>query len=658
MFGRERQNLLTNLHHTNTLLRRAFFFLAILLVQIKGQDFSYSAGLTSLYGDGRQRSLEIGRGELLPYIYREHFLDLTAGYGSFFLWSNLEFSSPPQIGPMHSGLRKIRLLWEGQTLSVSVGDLYGQFGRGLALNLWENQGIDWDTSLRGIWLKSRLRDVWSIDVLTGRIAGGRHLPVGPGVDPRIRDFSDNSEVSALSVFRSNIVPGASLGGYVVRVNSSNPWFSKMRNLFEGGYVTVDSANVQTQSVTPGLMGEYLGPDFDLYVEVTRREHRIIDGDSLFSSAQSKWFTYEDSQRGWGGYGSISYYPGRLGMTVEYKNYMYDSSDLDKRRHLPFRLGRSSSIQRPPSAFREHSSTLLSRTPHVMDFEDEVGMQVEANFEANEDIFLLFNYAASSRHVSFQKVFRPDFSTEWMTEETEMPLWMDAREQYYPFREIYGEINAHFDQLGLDFKGMISQSSEIIVYDAFFIERAGASEWLSSQSKRIVTWEKRNLLTLPTELTVNLPLGLGLTLYWEHQWEDLQLKTYIGFEDQQTGAVDSVTTDEVNSVPYYYRYVAVNIGKPSRFTVGLVYDYASKLKTGQSANADPGEDSWLEAVIRRNGVDLRNKWFGVQSSVYVTPSTILSLFYGSLQGGLKCDSGVCVYVPGIEDALTISLTSNF
>lgn len=164
--------------------------------------------------------------------------------------------------------------------------------------------------------------------------------------------------------------------------------------------------------------------------------------------------------------------------------------------------------------------------------------------------------------------------------------------------------------------------------------------------------------MPTELTVSLPLGLGLTLYWEHQWEDLRLKTYIGFEDQQTGAIDSVTTDEVNSVPYYYRYVAVNVGKPSRFSAGLVYDYTSELKTGQSANTDPGEDSWLEAMIRRNGVDMTNKWFGVQSSVYVTPSTILSLFYGSLQGGLKCDSGVCVYVPGIEDAFTVSVTSNF
>jgi len=639
-------------------LRKTILFLAILLVQIGGQDFFYSAGLTSLYGEGKQRSLEIGSDALSPYIYREHFIDLTAGYGSFFIWSNLEFSSPPQIGPPLRGLRKIRLSWEGESLSVTAGDLYGQIGRGLALNLWENQGIDWDTSLRGIWLRYRPQNTWLIDALTGRIAGGRHLPVGPGVDPRIRDFSDNSTVSALSVLRREVVAGVSLGGYVVRVNASNPWFSKMRDLLQGGYVTVDSINVQTQSVIPGLMGEYIGPNFDLYLEFARREHRIVDGDSLFSSAHRKWFTYEDSQQGWGGYGSISYYPGRLGLTVEYKNYMYDSSDPDRRRHLPFRLGRSSSVQRPPSAFREHSSTLLSRTPHVMDFEDEVGLQIEANFELNEDIFLLFNYAASSRHVAFHKVFHPDFSTEWVAKETQTPLWMDGREQYYPFREIYGEINSHFEQLGLDFKGMLSQASEIITYDASYIERAGVSEWLSSRSKRIVTWEKRNLLTLPTELSVSLPLELGLTIYWEHQWEDLQLKTYIGYEDQQTGAVDSVTTNEVTSVPYYYRYVAVNVGKPSRFSVGLVYDYASQLKTGQSANTDPGDDSWLEAVIRRNGVDLRNKWFGVQSSVYVTPSTILSLFYGSLQGGLKCDSGVCVYVPGIEDAVTINLTSNF
>ena len=41
-----------------------------------------------------------------------------------------------------------------------------------------------------------------------------------------------------------------------------------------------------------------------------------------------------------------------------------------------------------------------------------------------------------------------------------------------------------------------------------------------------------------------------------------------------------------------------------------------------------------------------------------PPTIITLFYGSIQGGLKCDNGVCVYVPGIDDSSVLSFVTNF
>ena len=46
------------------------------------------------------------------------------------------------------------------------------------------------------------------------------------------------------------------------------------------------------------------------------------------------------------------------------------------------------------------------------------------------------------------------------------------------------------------------------------------------------------------------------------------------------------------------------------------------------------------------------------SYYLNTSTLINFFYGSIQGGLKCDTGVCVYVPGIDDAFTFTLTTNF
>ena len=88
------------------------------------------------------------------------------------------------------------------------------------------------------------------------------------------------------------------------------------------------------------------------------------------------------------------------------------------------------------------------------------------------------------------------------------------------------------------------------------------------------------------------------------------------------------------------------------------DYVSNTKTGDVFNANPKQDNDLERILRRNEISLRNKWFGVEASMYLSPSTILTLFYGSIQGGLKCDSGVCVYVPGIDDSSILSFTTNF
>lgn len=304
--------------------------------------------------------------------------------------------------------------------------------------------------------------------------------------------------------------------------------------------------------------------------------------------------------------------------------------------------------------------LLSRTPHVMDFEDEVGIQAEVNLSVTDDLFLIFNYAQSSRHTGFRDVSYIDGYDGWEEVKTESQFWFSDDEMFYPFKEYYGEMNYHYSPLNLDLRLMAARSSEMVETYAENILELPYSEThpLYDHTQEQLNWFKRDLFTLPTQLTMNLPSGHGLMLYWEHQWEDYHDRNYLVYRDLSTGEIDSVTTDETLTVPYYYRYVALNLSKPSRYSFGFVYDYASAVKTGTPQNTDPENDSWLEEILRNSGVNMTNKWFGVQGFLYLTPATILSVFYGSLQGGLKCDSGVCVYVPGIEDAFTLTLTSNF
>ena len=632
----------------------------LILVSLSyGQKTYFSAGLIAQFGSGLQPSIEIGDTTRESYVYREHFLDVTAAYGNFTLWSNFEFSSPPRIGPDHLGLRKLRLTWESERMSVNAGDLYGQFGRGLALNLWENQGIDWDSSLKGIWVTVRPTEKLSVDLVSGNAAGGRHLPIGPGVDPRIRDFSEDGTVSALLLTADNLLPNLSAGFYGVEIDAVNPWYGKMQNL-SGDVESVDSISVRTRSFSPGLFVEYFGSDFDIYMEMMKRSLEIFDADSLYSTPLYDWLYYDRESSGWGGYASVSYYPGKLGVTLEYKNYFFDSSHPDIRTKLPYRLGRLSPTMNGPTAFKEHSSVLMGRTPHVMDFEDEVGIQAEVNLNVSDDLFLIFNYAQSSRHTGFRDVNYIDGYDGWEEVGTESQFWFSDVEMFYPFKEYYGEMNYHYSPLNLDLRLMAARSSEMVETYAENILELPYSEThpLYDHTQEQLNWFKRDLFTLPTQLTMNLPSGHGLMLYWEHQWEDYHDRNYLVYRDLSTGEIDSVTTDETLTVPYYYRYVALNLSKPSRYSFGFVYDYASAVKTGTPQNTDPKNDSWLEEILRNSGVNMTNKWFGVQGFLYLTPATILSVFYGSLQGGLKCDSGVCVYVPGIEDAFTLTLTSNF
>jgi hypothetical protein len=634
-------------------LKRLSLFLFLLSLSYS-QSAYFSAGLTAQYGSGFQSSIEIGDTTRNSYVFREHTLDITAGYGNFSIWSNFEFSSPPRIGPDHLGLRKLRMMWESDYLSVSAGDLYGQFGRGLALNLWESQGIDWDSSLRGIWLTTRPNEKLTVDIVSGNSAGGRHLPIGPGVDPRIRDFSEDATVSALLLSVDNILPNLSIGLYGVDVDAFKPWFGKMQNLF-GDVETVDSVNVRTRSFSPGFFVEYIGRDYDLYVEVMKRSLEIFDTDSLYSTPSFEWIYYERENKGWGGYASVSYYPGKLGLTLEYKNYFFDDSHPDIRTKLPYRLGRLAPIMNGPTAFKEHSAVLMRRTPHIMDFEDEVGIQAEVNLNVSDDLFLIFNYAQSSRHTGFRDVNYIDGYDGWEKVETESLLWFSDNEMFYPFKEFYGEFNYHYSPLNLDIRLMAARSSEIV---ESYVEIINELSYWENHTQEQLDWKKRDLYTLPTELTLSLPSGHGLTLYWEHQWEDYNDRNYLVYRDLSSSEIDSVTTDEILTVPYYYRYVALNLSKPSRYSAGFIYDFASGIKTGSPQNTDPANDSWLEEILRNSGVDMTNKWFGVQGSLYLTPATIFNVFYGSLQGGLKCDSGVCVYVPGIEDAFTVTITSNF
>ena len=120
--------------------------------------------------------------------------------------------------------------------------------------------------------------------------------------------------------------------------------------------------------------------------------------NLFLNWANKWSTSPDlnkSLSGSGFYTAFSYASGDFGLTIDYKNYQFDPQDPFLRddetrttKFLPF--------QNPPIVMKEHSYVLLSRSLHEVNFNDEVGFQIDVNYTASEDLTFSFNYSQASR----------------------------------------------------------------------------------------------------------------------------------------------------------------------------------------------------------------------------------------------------------------------
>ena len=95
---------------------------------------------------------------------------------------------------------------------------------------------------------------------------------------------------------------------------------------------------------------------------------------------------------------------------------------------------------------------------------------------------------------------------WEKVETESLLWFSDNEMFYPFKEIYGEMNFHFSPLNLDLRVMTARSTEMVEkYEENILELTETHP-LFGHTLELINWFKRDLFTIPTQLTLNLPTG--------------------------------------------------------------------------------------------------------------------------------------------------------
>ncbi len=361
----------------------------------------YSVGNFMRYGNGEQ---VIG-GQLRDKEYIENQTNVRLFWDDFTVGFEYLYDDPPEFGPRYQGIRKRFVEFSKKGLELRAGDFYTLYGKGLAMNLFENRGINYDTRLDGLRGTYRNRHVNAIFAL------GTMRYYDLLNSDRIETYSVRSGHVDVRPFRF-----LRLGGSIVGADGELPTPFGMD---------------QVHADIPEFMVTLRGLGFDVFVQ------RAWKRSSIMSPQPGGGFrSYESDGDAW--YGSISYTSDiGLGVTFEYKDYRYDVVGEEERD--PNRPTRMLPMQNPPIVHKEHYFTLLSRNPHVVDFNDEVGMQLDVFYSVSPTVTINLNGAMASRHDGY--VTRDGFLVTYDRDVSFMPT---LDEKFSPFWELYGEVEWYFD----------------------------------------------------------------------------------------------------------------------------------------------------------------------------------------------------------------------
>ena len=343
----------------------------------------------------------------------------------------MEYSKPSEYGLGYQGLRKKYVEFVQDGLSVRAGDCYGMFSRGLSLNLFENRQLQYDSGLEGIRLQYQ-NDWMKAILIGGDIQFIDYTSLGWDF-PRTEKYS----IRAGSI---EIIPlkDITAGFNFVRAKSEIP----ISNLS-----TFDSTLTQI----PEFFFKFHSSSFDIIASYALQSSRVRD---------------IDSANGTGAYISLTYTGEGFGITVEYKDYRFNVVDPFLQT-IPYRPTRMLSFQFPPIVHKEHSFTLLSRAPHIVDFNDEVGFQIDAFYSVNSSLNFNINASLSSRHYKYK--FNPSqFNfTRLGNSNTLLP---SLNPEKSPFWETYAEAEYLLDDESFVKIGFNRRSELLFNYFGTFANR--------------------------------------------------------------------------------------------------------------------------------------------------------------------------------------------
>ena len=471
----------------------------------------------------------------------ENYLDVNLYLDDLYIFTQLEYSSPPLMGPNQKSLSSlVNMMYVeffNDQVEMTLGSLYSMYGMGLSLHTYEDQNIDYDNSLYGIQTVYGLSDSYSLFVLAGK-----------------RDILSrvSPQETTPSISLKNRVLSIGFNGIGENLN-----FHYMTMMYEQDY---DYDDILSISSLPTILGQYLVDnhleamiEYESDYKMKNLEHNI--GFNFYSDFFE--VVYEKA---------FVYYHKIYGERVEgYREYLSTYFDLfgfnfiieHKDYNTPYLY---SHFANPPIVSRESNSILSSRNMHTVNFNNEIGHQLEINKTFNTGLNFIFNYAFA--------------------------LHYNANDEPDNFKSLYTYLMESMVGLGniVNNKNYISNFIDYKPYRQVYVE---FSNWVKNEK---------------------LYYKVGYDYYHEYFYDKTILaKTYPMQFTYKLNTVSSLTVyfevqDEIKSdLKHKYYYLSPSYNHFGKFTLTAFYDFE---KNG---------DSWfgIDYTVNLDDVNQLSVFYGSQ-----------------------------------------------
>ncbi len=523
---------------------RFLLLLLVLPTSLQAQySITYSLSNYLRYGNGNERVATFSQRR----DYFENLTDARITISDFLVGFRLLHDGPPEFGVEFSGLRKRFLEFRKDDLYVRAGDSYTLYGRGLALNLFESRPLGFDTGVDGVKMEYTTNNL-KLGITAGDITYRDILDLNRSEEYRIRAASAEAKP----------VPQATVGFTFVSGKSKFP-----------------------PPTFPDMHAQFDIPEYFLRVS-------LGPVDLSVAYAEKRTTVYGDTagpHHGTGFYGSASYSEESFGVTLEYKDYRFGIADPYGRNNRN-RANKALAFQNAPIVHKEHTFTLLSRYPHIIDFNDEVGFQVDVFYTLFGQLTGNVNFAAASRHYRFTPTgdtvrFLPVYGSKPRTRS-----WLPSFDRKFsPFWEAYAELQYYLEPGGTDY-----------VLIAFNRRSEDIAEELQTPSHPEGFIESRRLTSVPFSVQYTVAENWTVKFVSERQW----------------------VYDDANPAQkrFYNQLVSVSVAKSPVFSIALRYEWTSDKGT----------------------IDGRKDWTALDASYRVSNNHTLTLTAGRTRAGSKPSRG--------------------